>query len=149
MSRQSPIHTLLDLAQTRLDDATKRLGELISSEQASAVKFQLLQDYRVEYRNRFLQAARDGIDPSAWRNYSAFLQRLDEAIAQQQRAVELSHQQTMRGQQDWVAERNRMKAFDTLSKRQEREAMLRQDKAEQKSSDEHAIKQFLAGADDR
>lgn len=148
MSKQSPIKTLLELAHTRVDDAAKRLGELISSEQAGEVKLRMLQDYRTEYRERFMQAARDGIDPNAWRNYSAFLLRLDDAIAQQQRTVEHSRQQTRRGQQAWVSERNRMKAFDTLSERQDRQELLRQNRAEQKQSDEHAIKHFLERSDE-
>jgi flagellar protein FliJ len=142
MTKTSPIKTLLELAQTKVDDATKRLGELISSEHACEVKLDMLVQYRAEYRERFMSTARSGIDPNAWRNYSAFLLRLDDAIAMQQRVVEHSKLQTQRGQEQWRSERNRMKAFDTLSQRQDRQEAQKQNKAEQRQSDEHAIKQF-------
>lgn len=139
---QNPIKTLLDHAHTRVDDATRKLGELLASEHACEVKLDMLMQYRVEYRNRFMQAARDGIGPDAWRNYSGFLAKLDEAIAQQQLIVEQSRRMTANGQQQWMHERNRMKAFDALSQRHEKREQHKLAKQEQRQSDEHALKHY-------
>ncbi|GAB2881589.1 hypothetical protein GCM10027046_07350 [Uliginosibacterium flavum] len=136
------LKTLQDLAHTRVDEATKHLGELIASKQASEVKLAMLQQYRTEYRDRFMQTARSGIEPNAWRNYSAFLIKLDEAIAAQQMSVDHSHKATEHGQQKWVSEHTRAKAFDTLSLRQEQHEQLRQNKREQIQSDEHSSNKF-------
>ncbi|MDB5815096.1 MAG: fliJ [Rhodocyclales bacterium] len=137
-----PIKILLDHAHTKVDEATRRLGELLASEHACEVKLEMLIQYRVEYRGRFMQAAREGIGPDAWRNYSSFIAKLDDAINLQQSVVNQSKLQTATGQQQWMHERNRMKAFDALSQRQVANEQRKHNKQEQTISDEHAVKHF-------
>ncbi|MEC5386941.1 flagellar export protein FliJ [Uliginosibacterium sp. H3] len=141
-AQNNPIKTLLNHAHEKVDAATRRLGELLASEHACEVKLDMLVQYRLEYRNRFMQAAQDGIGPDAWRNYSGFIAKLDDAIALQQNIVDQSKRQTANGQQQWVHERNRMKAFDALSQRQIQQEQRQQNKQEQKMSDEYAVKNF-------
>ncbi len=142
MTQKTPLKILQELAHERVDEATRRLGELISSEHAGEVKLQMLQQYRQEYRDRFMQAAKTGLDPNAWRNYSVFLAKLDDAIAAQQAILEHSRHATARGQKEWASEHTRAKAFDTLTERQHRQEQHRQNKREQAQSDEHAIKAY-------
>ena len=142
MTEPFPLQTLLDLANSRMDDAARKLGELIASEHAVEDKLKLLQAYRKEYQDRFVETARNGIGPDAWRNFSAFLGKLDDAIAQQQLIVSDSRQRTVQGQQDWVDQRNKVKAFDTLSHRHQSVQARKEAKQEQRLTDEHAAKQF-------
>ena len=95
-----------------------------------------------------LEAARNGIGPDAWRNFSAFLGKLDDAIAQQQLIVSDSRQRTVQGQQEWVDQRNKVKAFDTLSHRHHSEQARKEAKQEQRLTDEHAAKQFRDRTDE-
>ena len=108
MSESFPLQPLLDLANNRMDEAARKLGELIASEHAVEEKLALLVDYRKEYHARFVEAVRNGIGPDAWRNFSAFLGKLDDAIAQQEKAVSVSRQRTEQGQQAWVDQRNKV-----------------------------------------
>lgn len=147
MSHALPLKMLLELAHTKVDDATKRLGELLASEHACEEKLAMLQEYRTEYHRRLMEAAGEGIDPHAWRNYSRFLTKLDEAIMQQQKIVNHSKQMTAMGQQNWLGERNRLKAFDTLSQREEKKQLQKLNKQEQRMSDEHAAKRFHSRSD--
>ncbi|MBS0545793.1 MAG: flagellar export protein FliJ [Proteobacteria bacterium] len=140
MSSRFHLQPLLDLAQTRTDDAARKLGELIASERSVEQKLKQLEDYRQEYHERFMQAVRDGIGPDAWRNFTAFIGRLDDAITAQRRIVEQSRQQTAQGQQSWLAQRNRLKAFDTLSQRHQAGVARSEAKQEQKLTDEHAAR---------
>lgn len=148
MTGSFPLQPLLDLANERMDEAARRLGELIASEQAGEQKLALLQQYRDEYRNRFLETVRGGVGPEVLRNFSAFIARLDEAIALQKAQVERFKQQTAQGQQHWIAERNRVKAFDTLSERHYKGVAQKEAKQEQKFADEHAAKQFRQRRDE-
>ena len=84
------LQPLLDLASTRTDEAARKLGELVAAERDVEQKLKMLEDYRAEYHERFVQAARDGLSPDAWRNYSAFIAKLDDAIAAQRKVVEQS-----------------------------------------------------------
>lgn len=142
MNHKSPLKTLQDLAHTRVDEATRKLGELISSEHACEVKLNMLLQYRSEYNDRFMLSARNGLDLNALRNYSAFLAKLDDIIRAQQAVVDQSRQATAKGQEKWASEHSRAKAFDTLTHRQHLQEMHKQNKQEQRMSDEHAIKNF-------
>lgn len=140
MTEPFRLQPLLDLANNRMNEAARKLGELISGEHECQRKLELLENYRAEYQARFLEAARNGIGPDAWRNFSEFIGRIDEAVAVQRAAVEQSRQATAGGQQAWLDQRNKVKAFDTLSQRHLAEQARREHKDEQRQSDEHAAK---------
>lgn len=140
MTRAFPLQTLLDLSQLRLDEAARKLGELIAGEQEASRRHGLLVQYREEYRVRFVAAAQDGLSPGQWRNYAAFLARLDEAINQANSAMSQTKQQTVAGQQEWVNKRGRVKAFDTLSDRHQSRVAYQDQRQEQKASDDHGAR---------
>jgi flagellar FliJ protein len=142
MTAPFPLKSLLDLTQNRRDEAARRLGELIASEQEGTRKLELLQNYRAEYEARFHEAARNGLTPDAWRNFAAFIGRIDEAIALQAAAVERSRSQTVAGQDVWMEQRNKAKAFDTLQKRHEAGEARKAARVEQRMSDEHSAKRY-------
>lgn len=140
MKKLFPLQILLDLSHVRMDDAARRLGQLIASEQEGTRQLAMLIEYREEYHRRFIEAARLGMDRDLWENYRSFLARLDEAIAQQQTALDDSRQRKTVGQQTWMEQRSRAKAFDTLSARHKAGALREEGRAEQKITDEHAAK---------
>ncbi|MEC5396437.1 flagellar export protein FliJ [Uliginosibacterium sp. H1] len=148
MTRQSPLEALIDMAKDRVDSATRRLAECLAGERTAAEKLQLLTDYREEYRKRYMEAVRNGMGPADMRNYSAFLAKLDDAILQQQQVTDHQKRLTVAGQQQWMQERNRLKAFDTLSQRQLQQQQRKENKQEQRQSDEHAAKHFKSGEDE-
>lgn len=136
MTKPSPVQTLLDLSKMRLDEATRVLGKLISGEQVASQRLALLVGYRAEYYARFMSAAQSGIDRESWRNYQAFLARLDETITQAEEAVQQSRLRTLSGQQEWLGKKGRMRAFDILTQRHESREQYAAHHAEQKEQDE-------------
>ena len=140
-----PLQSLLDLSNVRKDDAARKLGQLLASEQEVGKTLALLEQYREEYETRFRQAAQKGLTRDEWGNYQSFLGRLDEAIAQQRLLVESSKQRTVDGQREWLDQRNRAKAFDTLSQRHRAHEARSEAKTEQRAQDEHAAKPFRDG----
>lgn len=148
MSRVFPLQSLLDLSQLRLDEAGRKLGELIAGEQEASRRHGVLVQYREEYRTRFVLASRDGLSPREWQNFASFLARLDEAISQADSAVTQTKQQTVAGQQEWVSKRGRVKAFDTLSDRHQSRVAYQDQRQEQKASDEHGARRHEEKAKD-
>ena len=140
MSKPFPLQTLLDLSQMRMEDAAKRLGELLAGEQEAGARVILLQQYRDEYHQRFVAAAQNGIGRDAWSNYQAFLSRLDEAIAQAQALAAQSKQRTAAGQREWLAKRGRVQAFDSLSARHRQHVQYAENRQDQKIQDEYAAR---------
>ncbi len=144
MNKKFPLQSVLDLSQMKLEEATRRLGELISGEQRASERLVLLTQYRDEYQARFLEAARDGLGREQWSNYRQFLEKLEAAIAQAQQMVSQSHQLTTAGQRDWLDRRGRVKAFDTLALRHRVRAAYEEAHREQKVTDEHAARLHVA-----
>jgi len=135
-----PLQPLLDLSHMRLDEAARKLGELIAGEQEASQRHRLLVEYREEYYARFLEAAKSGIGPGEWNNYINFLARIDAAIAPAAQSMALSQEQTLAGQQDWMGKQGRVKAFDTLANRHRSELAGKEQRAEQRTSDEHGAR---------
>ena len=148
MPKPTPLQTLIELSQTRLDDATRQLGQLLASERADEEKLVLLNNYRQEYQNRFLAAAQEGMGPEAWRNYQSFLGKLDEAVEHQSRIVTQAKARSTAGQQSWLAERTKVQAYDKLHQRAMARETSREYRQEQKAADEHSVKNFLGRTED-
>ncbi len=126
--------------QTRMDDASRRLGRLIAAEQSARSRLQLLEQYRDEYAQRYREALASGLTPAALRNFLDFLARIDEAIRQQGKAVADSEQCTASGQAAWQEQNKRLKAIDTLSDRHTARERKHENRQEQKEQDEFAAR---------
>jgi flagellar FliJ protein len=132
------LQPILELMQSRTDEATRRLAKLIANEKDAKNKFQMLQEYRGEYASRFQQAAQNGISQREWHNYQEFLNRLDEAIDSQGQTVSQQEKNTLIGQTHWQQQRVKLKAFDTLSQRHNASELEQEVRREQKTQDEFA-----------
>jgi len=140
MARPFTLQPLLDLMQTRADESTRQLGRLIAAEQSAKSRLQLLEQYREEYAQRYREAAGNGLTPMAMRNFQDFLARIDEAIAQQGKAVSDSERSTADGQSAWREQNKKLKAMDALSQRHDVRERYRENKLEQKEQDEFSTR---------
>lgn len=147
MSKTAPIHTLIDLSKMRLDEATRMLGNLIAGQQQASERLELLQTYRADYRARFMVDAQNGISKDVWRNYQAFLERLDSSILQAEEAVKHSQQRTVLGQREWMGKKDRLRAYDTLAQRHEVRQQYAANLSEQKAQDEFSARKFRQAED--
>lgn len=138
MSKPFSLQVVLELTQKRADAATQELAKLIANERDARNKLAMLQQYRNEYASRFQLAAQNGLAPSTWSNYQEFLNRLDDAIAAQMRAVAQQAGNTASGQAHWRQQQQKLKAIDTLSVRHKNDEEMRQQKLDQKTQDEFA-----------
>ncbi|MBS1159880.1 MAG: Flagellar FliJ [Proteobacteria bacterium] len=144
MAQPFSLQPLLELMQSRTDEATRRLGQLIAAEQSAQSRLQMLEDYRNDYAQRLREATAQGITQQTLRNYQDFLARIDEAINQQTIAVRNSQQSTAAGQEHWKAQNKRLKAIDTLSQRHDVRERYREGKQEQKLQDEFSTRRFIS-----
>lgn len=148
MSPRFPLQTLLDLSQLRLDEAARKLGELVNGQQEAQKRVDLLTEYRAEYRARFVAASQNGLAPSEWQNFRSFLVKLDEAVEQAQLMLDNSRLSMQRGQQAWIEKRGRVKAYDTLADRHRQATVQRELRSEQKLGDEHVARRYLPPDED-
>jgi flagellar FliJ protein len=142
MTRPFTLQPLLELMQTRSDEATRRLGQLIAAEHNEKNRLQMLQQYREDYNQRFIASSQQGLSPLALRNFQDFLYRIDEAIAQQTEAVAASERHTAAGQNAWREQHRKLKAIDALAERHQEQERYRENRLDQKQQDEFASNKF-------
>ena len=142
MAKAFNLQPLLEIMQTRVDEKTRQLGQLIAAEQNARSRLQLLKQYREEYFQKLRNAISQGLTPLALRNYQDFISRIDEAITQQTRAVDHSARSTANGQAEWREHNQRLKAIDTLSQRHDARELYRENRAEQKLMDEFTSRKY-------
>lgn len=140
MAQAFHLKPLQELTRSKLDAVTRELGHLIAHEQNGAQQLEHLQSYRAEYELRLREALDAGIGVEAYRNYNAFLTRIDQAIDIQRKKLDLLRHNTLAGQQAWVQHRNRNQAFDALHQRHLTTQARLESKQEQAFSDEHATR---------
>lgn len=142
MAQTFPLQTLLELMQNRTDEASRKLGQLITAEQSQRSRLQMLEQYRDEYAQRMRDATAEGITRLILRNYQDFLARIDEAIEQQRQAVQNSELSTKAGQTEWRNQNTKLMAIDTLSSRHDARERYRENKQEQKILDEFSSRKY-------
>lgn len=133
---------LLDHARKQTDDAAINLGKLNHKQQEAKKTLQLLAEYRENYQLQFMDSAGSGINPGEWRNFQAFICKLNTAIQSQQKLVTTMQQHMEAGSSQYHAHRKKMKSYDTLSQRTKLHHQARLQKQEQRQLDEHTAHNF-------
>ena len=137
MTKPFSLQPLVHLAQQKNDDAARKFGQLNQQQQAVQTKLDTLLQYRKDYQTRFQEAVQNGMNQSDLRNFQAFIQRLDEAIAQQRAANEHACQSVQAGRGELQKAQRKMKSFDTLAQRHSEGEKKLETKSEQRQQDEH------------
>lgn len=136
MTKSFTLQPLLDLAHQKNDAATKKLGQLNQQQQSAQGKLEALQQYRREYQMKFQEAAQQGMEPADLRNFQDFINRLDQAIRQQQQVIEKAKTNVQTGRHELMDSTRKMKSFDTLAQRHVESEMKVEAKKEQRLQDE-------------
>ena len=141
MASKAQLETLIDLARRETDDAAKRLGISLKAVDDARAKHEMLVGYREEYVQRFQEAQAAGITPMAYRNFQAFMDKLDVAVKGQQELVRQAENRSNQDKLTWqTAERKRV-SYCTLNDRADAAALKLENKRDQKQMDEHAARQ--------
>ncbi|HEX7640983.1 MAG TPA: flagellar export protein FliJ [Burkholderiaceae bacterium] len=143
MASKSALDTLIELATAETDEAAKRLGNAIRATDRAEKKLELLQKYRDEYSSRFEAKMAQGVSPMGYRNFQAFIGKLDEAIAGQQQVVRDAEQGVTRERGVWQDSERKRISYDTLATRQMQQEMKQENRRDQKLNDEYAARAGL------
>ncbi|GJI99434.1 flagellar FliJ protein [Duganella caerulea] len=141
MASKAQLETLMDLARRETDDAAKRLGASLKAVDEAKQKHQMLVGYREEYAKRFEAAQQAGITPMAYRNFQAFMEKLDVAVKGQQDMIKHAEYRSEQEKAAWQASERKRMSYSTLNDRADAEALRLENKRDQKQMDEHAARQ--------
>ncbi|MES2017405.1 MAG: flagellar export protein FliJ [Pseudomonadota bacterium] len=141
MATPSALDTLIELAQRATDDAAKRLGVALKAVDEAEQKLTMLLGYRDDYANRLDAAQVAGITPMAYRNFVAFMDKLDIAINGQREVIKHAQHKSGVEKAAWQAAERKRLSYRTLNQRALAETLRRENKQDQKQMDEHATRQ--------
>ena len=132
------LHTLIELAKAKADAAQARYAALHRALEQARAHLATLRQYALEYAERARCRPGESRDPSAERNQTVFLDRLQEAVAAQVREIEAREQAAATAASEMTLCLRKRKSLETLALRRverERRAQVRRD---QKNTDEFA-----------
>lgn len=149
MAQEFALNRLLEIASSQADTAAAALGDLNRALAQQEEKMQLLFKYRDDYQERLRRATTSGLDGAGLRNFHQFLDRLEQAILQQNTLVVEARTRAERGLGEWRVKQRKSKAYDTLSQRFH--AVRRRGDAvrEQKTQDDFAARTSRSNSDTR
>jgi flagellar FliJ protein len=141
MANRSALDTLIELAQRESDEAARRLGTALRQAEETEQKLTMLIGYRGDYAMRLDAAQVAGITPAAYRNFVAFMDKLDNAILGQREVVKHAQHKCGVEKAAWQASERKRLSYRTLNERAAAEALRVENKRDQKQMDEHATRQ--------
>lgn len=141
MAKQSALDTLIELAQRDTDDAAKRLGAALKVVDEAEQKLTMLLGFRDDYGVKLEAAQIAGITPMAYRNFVAFMDKLDIAINGQRDVIKHAQHKSAHEKTVWQASERKRLSYRTLNERAAADALRLANKLDQKQMDEHAARQ--------
>ncbi len=147
MAKPFPLQTLIILAEERSQQAALALARFRQAWQEAEGRLQQLQGYLQEYRERLLLQAGAGFSGALWRDYHAFMHKLELAIRTQTQEVERCRQRWETGQREWQEREREVNAYQTLRQRHEASERRLEEKLDQRLQDEFARNLHARGRD--
>jgi flagellar FliJ protein len=142
MANRAAFDTLIELAEKATDDAAKRLGTAIRTATDTEQKLSLLNEYRNDYAARLQACLAAGLSAIGYRNFQAFLGKLDSAVTGQEKFVAEAKRRIAIERAAWQACEQKRMSYNTLSNRARQELLVREAKQDQKQTDERAARQL-------
>lgn len=143
MASPSALHTLIELANKESDEAARLLGIALRADEEATQKLELLMQYRDDYAARCQSNLTSGISTTHFNNFQVFMQKLEHAIAGQQKVVSDARQRTAQARAAWQACEQKKMSFVTLAERASKDTARRELWRDQKQNDEHAARRTL------
>lgn len=149
MARAFSLQILLEHANHRLEAAERLLRILGRKEEAARQRLEEIQGYKREYLQRMTGAGEQGMAIHLLRDYHAFLHKVDQAIQHQESEVARAREHWESAHAKWLEQRRQVKAYEVLARRHQDEARRKEEKREQRATDEIAARksQLLGGQD--
>lgn len=142
MANISALNTLIELATKDVEDAATLLGRAVRAVADAKEKLTLLSGYQEDYANRFQSSMAGGLTTMAYRNFRAFMDKLDQAIAGQRHVITDAECRAEIECGKWrECERKRI-SYDALASRAKSAEQKKVAKREQKETDELAARKL-------
>jgi len=141
--RFEPIH---EVASTSAKDLSRAMGDAGRKVAELERQLEQLQAYRDEYVRNSTQSG-GAMDAVKLQNYRSFLDRLGEALNQQQKTLDGARQEFEKRRAQWSEKRIEAESLNRVVDRFRKEEQNDADRREQHEGDDAAMRLMLARAD--
>lgn len=142
MKKNNTFELLIELSTHQANQVAQRLSSLLHERDSATQQLEALNNYRLDYAQRLLDAGKNGVAMANYMNFRRFINTLDEAIGQQNNRLALLTQHITQQQAVWMEEKQRLNAYETLQERKRAEAERTNNKREQRLNDEMSAALF-------
>ncbi|HLR12079.1 MAG TPA: flagellar export protein FliJ [Burkholderiaceae bacterium] len=134
--RQRPLNLLVDLTRDQTNEAGRQLSQLVTERNGAAQQLDTLRHYREDYVERLNQGGQTGMTASNYRNFTRFLDTLDDAILQQNKLMDQLDQNISVYKDAWRQSQRQLHSYETLQTRQHKQYLQAEARREQLVTDE-------------
>jgi len=145
MQALKPLITLHECAERERDEARSRFERAKAAAEAAQGQLEALSGWRGDYEKRWKAQFAGGASMEIIRCYQDFMQRLGQAIAEQELTVERTRNSAESARHLLVAREQRVAAVAQLIERRQQEAAALLGRREQKATDEMAARATQMG----
>jgi flagellar FliJ protein len=139
MTRSKRMQPVVKVAASKEQDAARQLGECQREVDARQARLAELLAYQAEYAQRFEASGGDGLDMARMQDYRVFLARLNDAITQQRRLVQVALNDYAKKKNHWLSTRQQAQAIDKVVDRFKRDEVRAEGRRDQAETDERAL----------
>jgi len=147
MATRFPLQSLLDHSRHRMEAAERLLRILRRKEEAARQRHEELQGYKRDYQQRLAgETGARGMQIHLLRDFHAFLGKLEVAIRHQENEVAQATAHWLSAHDNWLALRQKVKAYEALADRHRHQEIKREEKRDQRQTDEQAARRHTPKA---
>ena len=140
MRNSKKLHPVANLAKLNERSAAKQHGSDLREQQKQENQINELINYRNQYLKAFKTASESGLSAIQMQDYRIFLQRLDDAIQQQQQNVTNGRQNTQASQAKWKDTRDQSKKINKVVENRQQLENQQVEKREQRELEDRPYK---------
>ncbi|MFT2097239.1 flagellar export protein FliJ [Marinomonas sp. 2405UD66-6] len=140
MKKSHRMQILVDLAKRKEDAAAQQLARDKAKVEQDVRKLNELKEYAGQYES---ERNLLGLGAYLTTNYQHFVDRVQQAILQQEVAIGRAEQQADMSMRGWLQARTKTKSMDWLKEKNHKAELMVEAKQEQRQSDEFAMRRFL------
>jgi flagellar FliJ protein len=139
-----PLQALLDHSRHRMEAGERLLRLLKRKEDLAQQRLQELHSYKIDYQARLSGEGAAGIDIVLLRDFYHFMVKLDVAITHQEGEVTQARAHWQAAHGNWLALRQKVKAYEALAVRHANQEIQREEKRDQRLTDETALRKHTS-----
>ncbi len=145
MKQSTKLEPIANIRKQQEHNAGRMHGEAIREAQQQQNQLDELINYRTEYIKGFQSLGKSGLSAIQVQEYRLFINRLDDAILQQQQFVMNGQHKCEASQREWLNKRTKSEIINKVVESRQQAESLQQSQSEQKDLEDRPYKKFEGG----